>query len=346
MSEAAAGEGPEMHDDKDFPTYAELRARTDAPAGSAWGVFGADDELGTLNHLTPERVRAAAAAVRTGEVINLNLPLETFDPPVSPYRKRLRHRVYANYAYHRDEYLDSFYPQASTQIDGFRHIGHPVFGFYNGADPDRFLPGDPYLGINRFTEHGIVGRGVLVDVDRYRRQQGRPINHGAAEAIPITDIAAAAEAQHVDFRPGDILLVRTGWLHRHLHELTPAERRIEKETLRISGLLASEETVSWLWDHRFAMVAADNFSVEAFPAPDDSPFVSEAERNGRVPRTYAGLMHNVLLPLLGLPLGELWDLDRLAERCAADGRWECLVVACPLNLTGGSGSPANAVAIR
>lgn len=335
-----------MPDHHDFPTYAELRARTDAPAGSAWGLFGDDDELGTLNHLSPERVREALAAVRTGEVINLNLPLESFDPPVSPFRKSLQHNIYANHAGHRDEYLDSFYPQASTQIDGFRHIGHSELGFYNGADPERFQPGDPFLGINRFTEHGIVGRGVLVDVDRYRRSQGRPIDHGAAEAIPISDVAAAADAQGVEFRPGDIILIRTGWAHRHLRELTPEERQSEKSPIRVSGLEASHEAVEWFWDHQFAMIAADNFGVEAFPAPDESPFVTESERRGDVPRLYAGTMHSVLIALLGFPLGELWDLDVLAERCAEDGNWDCLLVATPLNLTGGTGSPANAVAIR
>lgn len=336
-----------MLDRKHVPTYAELRARTDAPAGSAWGVFGSDDEVGTLNHLTPERVREAAAVVRTGDVVNLNLPLETFDPPVSPFRKSLQHNLYSNYPYHRDEYLDSFYPQASTQIDGFRHIGHPQFGFYNGADPDRFQPRSPFLGINRFAERGIVGRGVLVDVDRFRRAQGRPIDHAGAERIPVADVANAAADQGVELRAGDILLIRTGWVHHHLRELTPEQRHAAKNPLRASGLLASEDTVAWLWDRQFSVVAADNFGVEAFPAQADSPFLTEAERRGDVERTvYVGVMHNVLIALLGLVLGELWDLDELARRCASDGRWDCLVVSSPLNLTGGTGSPANAVAIR
>ncbi|GII81048.1 cyclase [Sphaerisporangium rufum] len=336
-----------MPEDKQVPTYAELRARTDAPAGSAWGIFGADDEVGTLNHLTPRQVRAAATLVRTGEVINLNLPLETFDPPVSPYRKSLRHHMYSNYPYHRDEYLDSFYPQASTQIDGFRHIGHPEFGFYNGTSPDRFQPHDPVLGINRFTERGIAGRGVLIDVDRYRRAQGRPIDHAAGEAIGLGDITGAAARQQVDLLPGDILLIRTGWMHRHLNELSPEQRDEEKKGMRLSGLRAAEDTVAWLWDHRFAMLATDNFSVEAFPPPVDSPFLTDKERRGEVSHfSYRGAMHNVLIALLGLPLGELWNLDDLAARCAADGNWDCLIVSTPLNLTGGTGSPANAVAIR
>jgi kynurenine formamidase len=329
------------------PTYADLKGRDDAPPGSAWNVFGPDDELGTLNHLTPGRVREAVAAVRTGEVINLDLPLNAIDPPMSPTRNSLRHTIFANNPSHRDDYLDGFYLQASSHLDGLRHIGHPEFGFYNEPDPAEFEAGNPLLGINRFTEHGIVGRGVLVDVDRFRRAQDRPIDHWGAERIPIVDVIDAAESQGVSFRPGDILLLRTGWAHHHFHELTAEERHEMKKPLRASGLLASEDTVAWLWDNQFALIATDNFGVEAIPAPDDSPWLMDAERRGDVPRTvYSGVMHNALIALLGFVLGELWALDELATRCAADGRWESLVVSSPLNLTGGVGSPANAVAIR
>ncbi len=148
-----------MVTDDPFPRYADLLARSDAPADSAWGVFGPDDELGTLNHLTPARVRAAATLVCTGERIGLDLPLEAFDPPLAPIRKPLQHRIFSANPWHRDEYLDCFYTQTASQLDGFRHIGHPEVGFYNGADPERFVAGDPYLGINRFAAHGIVGRG-------------------------------------------------------------------------------------------------------------------------------------------------------------------------------------------
>ncbi|WP_137389093.1 cyclase family protein [Rhodoligotrophos defluvii] len=337
-----------MHrENKRFPSYAELRDRNDAPPRSAWGVFGAEDELGTLNFLTPQRVLDAIASVKTGEVINLNLPLEAFASPLSPTRKNFRHNIFANNPSHRDEYLDNFYPQASSHIDGLRHIGHPDFGFYNGADPAKFQPGEPLIGVNRFAERGIVGRGVLVDVDRFRKTQGRPIDHAGAERIPITDVAAAAADQGVEFRSGDILLLRIGWVHHHLRELTPEQRLAATQPLRVTGLLASEETVAWLWDNQFSMIAVDNFSVEAFPAQEDSPFLTEAERRGEAPRTlYSGVMHNVLIPLLGFVLGELWNLDDLAARCAEDGRWDCLLVSSPLNLTGGAGSPANALAIR
>lgn len=333
--------------DEGIPTYAELQARKDGLAGSAWGVFGEDDELGTLNHLTSERVRAAGEAIRTGEVVNLDMPLEAFDPGLIPVRKPLRHTLFGASAHHRDEYVDSFYTQCSSQIDGLRHFGHPDFGFYNGADPDRFTDGDPVLGVNRFADHGIVGRGVLIDVDRYLRARGEPIDHDTGQPIPISAVAAAAQEQGVEPRAGDILLIRTGWVHHHLHEIGPEQRERNTSPIRCPGLEQSHETVEWLWDNRFAVVATDNFAVEAWPASESSPFLTEAERRGEEQRSrHTGLMHRILIPLLGMVLGELWALDELAAKCAEDGRWECMVVANPLNLTGGVGSPANAVAIR
>lgn len=331
----------------EFPTYAELQNRPGAARGTAWGIFGDDDEIGTLNHLTPERVLAALACAKTGEVVNLDLPLEAFDPPVIGTRRALQHTIFANNPHHRDDHVDQLYLQSGSQLDGLRHIGHPDHGFYNGVDPALFEAGEPTLGINRYAEHGIVGRGVLLDVDRYRRSVGRPVDHDGAEAIPVADVEATAQHQGVDLVAGDILMIRTGWAYHYLHELDDEGRAASRSPLRASGLLANEETAAWLWDNRFAVVATDNFALEAWPAPADSPFVSRAEEAGEVARSsHTGLLHRVLIPLLGMALGELWDLDALADRCAQDERWDCLVIAKPLNLTGGAGSPANALAIR
>ncbi|GAY07250.1 cyclase family protein [Pseudonocardia sp. N23] len=327
------------------PTYAQLLARTDGPPGSSWGVWGADDEIGTLNHLTPDRVRAAAALVRTGQRVRLDHPLEAFDPPPAPTRKPLQHMMFGANEHHRDEYLDSFHTQGSSQLDGLRHFAHPEHGFYNGTDPGLLRPGAPTLGVNRFAEHGIVGRGVLVDVDAHLRTRGHVIDHDAGEPIEVSTVVEAAAAQGVALAPGDILMVRTGWGHHYLHELGPQERRA-LTPLRASGLLASRETLEWLWDSRFAVVASDTFAVEAWPAPRDSPFLTAAERAGADRIPHSGLMHRELIPLLGFVLGELWALDELAAACAADGRWDAMVVSTPLNLTGGVGSPSNAVAIR
>jgi kynurenine formamidase len=103
--------------------------------------------------------------------------------------------------------------------------------------------------------------------------------------------------------------------------------------------------IAWLWDSHVAVVASDNMAVEALPPLTSSPFVSAAEAGGEV-GPHTGLMHRALIPLLGMALGELWSLDALADDCAADGVWEAMVVAAPLRVVGGVGSPANAVAIK
>lgn len=95
--------------------------------------------------------------------------------------------------------------------------------------------------------------------------------------------------------------------------------------------------LGWLWDGRFAAVGSDTFALEALPAGADSPFGRAHE---------GGMMHQQLIALLGLAVGELWRLGPLARACAGDGRWTCLLTAKPLHLRGGVGSPANALAVR
>jgi kynurenine formamidase len=246
---------------------------------------------------------------------------------------------------HRDDYLDGFYPQTASQLDGLRHFRHPVHGFYNGVEDRLVAAGSPHLGINRWAEAGIVGRGVVVDVAAHLHQQGAAPAHEDGAPIPISAVADAARAQGVTFAPGDILLLRTGWLGFYLGLNDAGQARI-RELGTSSGLVQSHETLEWLWDRRIALLAADNVAVEVLPAVPDSPFVTAEEAAGGPRSRHTGLMHRAMIPLLGMALGELWDLDALAKDCAATGTWDCLVVAKPLHLIGGVGSPANAVAIK
>jgi hypothetical protein len=101
-------------------------------------------------------------------------------------------------------------------------------------------------------------------------------------------------------------MIRTGWLHHHLHERDPEQRAAAVRALTSTGLEPSHETVSWLWDNRFSVIGLDNVAVEVWPASAESPFRTEAERRGDEPLTsHSGLMHRVLIPLLGMALGEL-----------------------------------------
>ncbi|MEV7230729.1 cyclase family protein [Polymorphospora sp. NPDC051019] len=327
-----------------LPTYAQLRDRQGAPAGSSWGLFGDADELGTVALLTPQRVLAAARTVRRGAVFRLDLPIDAFDPPLASSRGVPRHTIFQRDPNHRDDLVDGLYLQATSQVDGLRHFRHWEHGFYNGVADDRVREGSPDLGIQRWAEHGIVGRGVLVDLPRYLRSLDDDWDPAGWRAFTVGELEGALAYQGVALRDGDILLLRTGWLATVLaHDVD--RRRAFAAAPTSPGLEQSEEMLAWLWDHRLAMVASDNMAVEALPPAPDSPFVSGREAAGeRGPHT--GLMHRALIPLLGFALGELWDLDALAADCAADGVWETLLVVTPLHVVGGVGSPANVVAVK
>jgi kynurenine formamidase len=332
---------------QDIPSYADLMAREDKPRGSAWGVFGDDDELGTINFQTPETVLAAARSIRQGALFNLDCPLDAFDPPTSHQRSTCQHRIFGNNPHHRDDVLDNFYLQSSSQIDALRHMRHPIHGFYNGVPDEDVAVGSARLGIGNWAESGIAGRGVLIDLDRYYRGIGAPLDQDSNQPIPISAIEEASRLQGVDIRPGDIVMLRTGWLNHYFNARTAQERANFYKDLRSPGLLQSRETLAWLWDKRVSVIAADNPGIEAIPPASSSPFAAELENvEGVSGDQQARLMHPQLIAMLGLVLGELWNLDDLTHACERDGQWDCFVTIKPLYLRGGVGSPANVTAIR
>lgn len=329
-----------------LPNYAVLLRRSDAPPGSAWGLFGSDDQLGTLNFISKETRLAATRAVQIGEAFSLDLRSDVIAPSLAPTRQPPSHHIFQRNAFHRDEWLDSVYTQYGTQIDGLRHIGHPDYGFYNGYDPQAFEPGTELLGIHQFSRAGIAGRGVLIDIARFVGSRGQTIDHAAGQAIPIEVVEEARAAQGVDIEPGDIVLLRFGWLEYYRDVASPETRASLVKEQRHTGLLQSKEAVAWLWDNRISLIAADNFALECWPARSDSPFYTAEEVATGARGVHSGIMHRAIIPLLGMPIGELWDLDALAAACAADRRYTFLVTIAPLRIVGGVGSPANAVAIR
>ncbi len=328
------------------PSYAELKARRDAPPGSSWGVFGPGDQLGTMNFLTPAHAVAAARLVRSGRTFNLDFPVNAFTPAPSGTRPAAEHHMFSNNPNHRDDWLDSYYLQSGSQIDALRHIRHPRHGFYGGVGDDEIGVGLPSLGIHQLARKGVVGRGVLLDLGRYFDGLGAPIDLASNQMFTPADLESAAAQQRVEFRSGDILLLRTGWARYYIEQLGDEERAAFSTHIRHPGLEQSEEMVAWLWDHQFALVASDDSGVEAHPVTADSPFIDPQEPGPERGVLHNGMMHRPLIALLGLSLGELWDLDELAEDCAADGAYEFMVAAKPLNLVGGVGSPPNAMAVK
>ncbi len=311
-----------------LPTYRDLLARTDAPPGTSWRLFGDDDQLGTLNLLTPEHAARSAALVRSGEVFSLNWNVELPDP--SPFRQPpVRHQIGAG-GFGRDDWLDRFYLQGSSQWDALRHIAHPRLGFYNGVAADRVDdPAGDALGIHHVARRGMVGRGVLLDVAGHQKAAGRPFRADECFRISADLLDEVARAESVTIEQADLLLVRTGWTGWYAR-LSQAERNDVGPATPQPGLEPVERTVEWLWDHRIAAVAGDNLSLECMPLDF---------REGKC-------LHFWLIPCLGMPIGELWWLDDLAAACARDRRWTFQLVSAPLNVRGGVGSPPNALAIR
>jgi hypothetical protein len=322
-----------------LPRYDDLPVKPGAPAGSTWGLWGDDDVLGCLNLLTSERARAGAACAVEGAVFNLNLELELPSPPLFG-RGAFEHVVHTFPSGGHDDELRGWNTQSSTQWDGFRHVRHPVHGFYNGI-------ADEAHGMHFWARKGLVGRAVLADVARWRESVGRPINPAIADPIEPDDLLATLDAQGVSIEPGDVLLVRTGWLgwYRALGQ-DARDALGHLPSLANCGLRPGLDTVRTLWDLHIAAIAADNPSVEVWPP---ATFVTEEElaRIKQDPAVGARVfMHPYLLALLGLPLGELFDLDALADHCAGDGRYTCLFTSAPLNIESGVASPPNALAVK
>lgn len=294
------------------------------------GRWGAEDRIGTLNHLTPARVAAAAAAVREGRIIDLGLavgatgiqtgmggrsnPVHLMSMTPPDFRGRHDRMVVA------DDFIFMAL-QSVTQWDGLGHVGYDDL-LYNGvpASSVSTIAGSSELSIEQIAAKGVAGRGVLLDiaalrgVDRLR----------AGEAIGPAMLEEAERRQDVSVGPGDILLVRTGWLRTFTVD-GDARGYWNGEP----GL--SLECADWLHRREVAAVASDNWAVEALP-PDD-PNIS-------LP------LHCVLIRDMGMTLGELFVLDRLAEDCAADGVWSFFLCAPPLKVLGGVGSPITPIAIK
>ncbi|MFC0531464.1 cyclase family protein [Phytohabitans kaempferiae] len=309
----------------DIPAYDHLPVIERLGLPHAWEVFGAGDDLGTLNYLTPAVVAAALAEATRGVPVGLNLPIDQPAPPLFG-REPTRHEFFTHDRNTWDDRLDAFFPQGSSQWDGFRHVRAREFGFFGGvtAAPSRDRS---WLGIDVWARRGIVGRGVLLDVAAHLLGSGDDLPCDVERAITPELLRQVAAAQGVEVRHGDLLLVRTGWPRKYA-QLTPQRRAELAAAPAFPGLHAGEQTARLLWNWHVSALITDLPAVE--PAPGD-PAV--------------GSLHRRLLPLLGIPLGELFDLEALSGRCREFGSYTFLFTSAPINLPGGCGSPANALAI-
>ena len=322
-----------------LPAYRDLPKVNDLPA--SWGLLGSGgpDYFGCLNLMTSEKLVAAAQLVTRGAVFALNWSADLPDPPMFG-RLKHTHEVIDRATGH-DDVLHGWNTQSSSQWDGFRHVKNVPNGFYDG------IP-DADHGVDHWARRGIAGRAVLCDVGRWRAAQGRPLQYDQSDVIEPDEIMATLESQGSPLEVGDVLLMRTGWTE--WYETTDDAMRAtvaDRATLRAPGLPSGERTAEFLWDLHIAAIGADNPGVEVWPQGTGQNAEHVAELKANHPeRLHEVFAHSLLLPMLGIPLGELFDLSALAADCAADGRYACLFVSAPLNVPHGVATPPNALAIK
>lgn len=298
---------------RDLPVFGE-----DLPVRHAREFWGPRSRLGTLAWIDAATRLEAMQTPREGRAINLSLPLDQPSPPMFG-RPPLSHTVFErdrNIVEDRIEMLDL---QGSSQWDGLRHVRARHYGPFN-ADA---LADEAELGIETWVTHGLVFRAVLADIGAHWAASGAGRDPVACEPIDVAELDACLTRQGADLRTGDLLLVRTGWL-----AAVRSGDRYAGDVGSSAGLAATEEMAEFLWDQHVSAVATDNPAVECVPRDPGG-----------------GFLHRLLIPALGMPLGELWLLDELATHCSNTGRFECCVVSVPIHVPGAAGSPCNALAI-
>jgi len=307
------------------------RVRDIAAKVSNWGRWGADDQRGTLNLITPEVVRRAAGCVRRGEVFSLGLTLGPEGPQTGSVIGRFNPQHYMTaigaligedprgFCYSDD--VLTLPLQCSTQWDSLAHV-HYDGKLYNGYPASEHLGagGATRNGIEQLADGGIVSRGVLVDLARHRGIERIP----PGTAIRPSELDDALAAQGCSLLPGDILVMRTG----HLSVFT---RDGNRETYLWQGPGLGLDAAQWIRARDLAAVCSDTTAVEVMPCEDP-----------KLPYP----LHLLAIRDMGLTFGEMFDLDDLAADCAADGCWEFLLSAPPLKIAGGIGSPVNPIAIK
>ncbi|WP_067536319.1 cyclase family protein [Nocardia crassostreae] len=290
-----------------------------------WGRWGSDDELGTLNLITDEVVRAAAGTVRTGRRIPLALPLtqngvQTGAIPgrVNPLHSMvaINWEMFGPDTVATSDDVVTMGLQAATHWDGLPHVSHSGV-IYNGRPADSITAhhGATFSGISTIPH--LVSRGVLLDIARARGVDRLPVDH----AILPADLEAAEELAATRVRPGDIVMIRTGQMQLYLSGDRTAY------AMPAPGL--SVHTPEWFHARDVAAVATDTLTFEIFP-PEIDVWLA---------------VHALHLVEMGMLQGQNWNLEALSAACAEESRYEFLLSAMPEPFLGATGSPVAPVAI-
>jgi kynurenine formamidase len=291
-----------------------------------WGRWGADDERGTLNYITPGHIRTAAALVRTGRSVSLALPINTVAGPDNArpavhYMVQLHDIVpeRGEPRFARDYLASEIHGNCRTHIDALCHIAYNG-RLYNGKPASSFTSHGPLLQDVTAYAHGVVGKGVLLDIPRLRGVKWLEPGDG----VSYGELLNAEVAQGVRLGEGDILLFRTGH-HRRRLELGPWDNSYAGEGR--AGLYP--DAVRLLHERRVAAFLPDG-DGETVPGNVEG---------------VAHPIHALQVAAMGMACADNLQFEELVEVCESERRWEFLVVAAPLRIPRGTGSLVNPLAI-
>ena len=302
-----------------------------------WGKWGPDDEIGSLNYLGTAEALAGAAEIRSGKSFTLAVPMGSpGGDPMWPGReapKRVNVIDHGTWVAGKGfpipgeaEYADDMlvmYVQGSSQYDALGHVWHDNT-LWNGFSADETVGGLTKASILPIAEHGIVGRGVLIDIAGYR---GKPcLDPG--ETFTHEDLLAAAAAQGVEIKKRDILLIHTGWIDSYY---AGDSEKFKRQPFMEPGLTYSPELVTWFQEMEIPNLVTDTIANEVTIEPNTGTSLP---------------LHQALMRNLGVLFTEIISLAALAADCRADGQYAFLYTAAPLKLVQGTGAPVNPVVVK
>ncbi|MCX4970059.1 cyclase family protein [Streptomyces sp. NBC_00654] len=293
---------------------------------SNWGRWGADDEIGTLNLITDEVVREAAATVRTGRRVALALPLQQdgvqsglIPGRVNPLHTmvQINQELFGPGTVATSDDAVTMGLQAATHWDALTHVSHGG-KIYNGRPAASITAhGGAEFSSIAAVPH-LVSRGVLLDVARARGVDRLPGGH----AVTPEDLDAAEEFAGLRVRAGDIVLVRTGQVQVFLAG--------DRHAYGYPSPGLSVRTPEWFHARDVAAVANDTLTFEIFPPEIEDLWLP---------------VHALDLVEMGMLQGQNWNLESLSTACAEERRHAFLLSAMPEPFTGATGTPVAPVAI-
>lgn len=276
------------------------------------GKWGPNDEKGTLNYITPAKRVAAAALVKTGEVVSVGRDLSTRQTKTDA--RPMTHIMLfsdANSPSAGDYYTFAPHGMRMTHMDSLAHFSWKD-QLYNGRKRSETLtPGGARWGSIYAQRDGIFTRGVLLDVAAARNVKW----YEPHEYITAADLEAAEKRQGLRVESGDAIFVRTG-MERMEAELG------EQDTYPRAGLHA--ECAEWMHTRQVSVYGGD--CIEKLPYPSES---------------FTSAIHMIVLASMGLPILDWPALTALADTCERLKRWDYVLTTAPLRIPGGTSSPIN-----